>query len=145
MSDIRVTAPDSLPPSLELAGQLIVHCNGATDDDVKLEVHYVIPLGPKHDAAFGGSHYYELVPDKVNRTIAYVLTTFGVRLTLAFDQSVPVSKPLVLALVHARENHSRKLAEGDSSPTCVMRGLTHTEGAELIAHLSLLGLVSATI
>lgn len=142
MSDAyRVTIPDSLPDSLELAGELVICCDGTSRDVMTLEAYYVIPLGPMYDARCDGNSYYDCAFDKEARTLTYTLTPYGIVASLAFGEFATVSNALVDALIAVQRNHLRNLTHGDFSPTQVRQGLDHALGTELIAHLAVLGVI----
>jgi hypothetical protein len=140
-SGYRFKAPTSPPANLKLAGELIVRCDGTSRDGMTLEARYVVLLGRMFDVTPGGNNYYERVFDKTERTLTYVMTSYGIDASLEFDVNALVSNPLVHDLVRVRQSHLRKLTQDDSSPTEVRRGLDHAQGTELITHLAFLGVI----
>ncbi len=138
----RVTAAPSAA-NLRLAGELIVSCDGASRDGITLEARYVISLGRMFEAIRrDGNSYYDYAFDKEAQTLTYILTPYGIDASLEFSVNALVSNPLVYSLTRARLSHFERLARGDSDPTVIRQDLDHAQGAELIAHLVLLGVVS---
>lgn len=134
-------APASSAPALNLGGQLIVRCDGASPDGITLEARYLIQLGRGYDVTpNGASDHYGLTFDKEESVLTYVLTPYGIDTSLEFQNAL-VSNALVYTLTRARQSHLEKLAGGGQGPTEVRRGLDHIQGAELMAHLALLGKV----